>query len=272
MSDSEVRQAIREGFREALGRGKTDQQRAIREGMQAALTGYNARRGNRPELTEQKLLALNQRLCNLEIGGLEWQLGQLRRISPNDPRLPRIEREVAELRRLAVAAAAAARESQPYLKRITENPVITRAIDDTGRTASFVASTSRKDRHGTRIIPSGIKTQAFDRNPIFAFQHLAYGGQGDPDVIIGQIVRHWLSGNEFRVTAKFDPPEINPTAEKAFQKVKAGTLRAVSVGFIPVEWHEERESDGPTVVFDEIELLEVSLVSVPSNPDALRIS
>ena len=55
-------------------------------------------------------------------------------------------------------------------------------------------------------------------------------------------------------------------AEKIFKKVKAGTLKAVSVGFIPKKSHRE----GDVIVYDEMELIEFSIVNLPSNPNAVK--
>lgn len=80
--------------------------------------------------------------------------------------------------------------------------------------------------------------------------------------------------------------DINDRADLVFKQVKRGTIRALSVGFIPKAWVTDRspresidalpeearkalESGKAFVVYTNVELVEISAVPVPSNPDAL---
>lgn len=145
-----------------------------------------------------------------------------------------------------------------------------------GRKMSFRASTATLDRHGSKIIPAGIHCENYDKNPIFAWGHDAYGGWGrvpDPENIIGRVVNHATSIEAFDIDVEFVTAEVNPRAEMLYQLTKAGFLNAVSVGIIPMRGHEEKATDGSWVyVIDECDLLEVSLVPIPSNPDALALA
>jgi HK97 family phage prohead protease len=59
-------------------------------------------------------------------------------------------------------------------------------------------------------------------------------------------------------------------AQQIKSAVKEGTLRATSVGFIPIKWSFSRDKDRPGGIdFAEQELLEFSIVSVPANSEAL---
>lgn len=144
-----------------------------------------------------------------------------------------------------------------------------------GRVAAFRAATPALDRHGTRILPQGIRTEAFDRNPVFLWGHDGYARAGappDPEAVIGRVLRHRAGPRAFDVEVEFAPAEANPRAEQALKLVRAGFLGAVSIGFLPLRSHEERLPDGRSaLVFDAVELLEVSLVPVPSNPEALAL-
>ena len=58
--------------------------------------------------------------------------------------------------------------------------------------------------------------------------------------------------------------------EEYWQLYKAKHMRAVSIGFIPMEWHEEKtEKTGRIWVIDKLELLEISCVAVGANREAL---
>jgi len=142
------------------------------------------------------------------------------------------------------------------------------------RKVKFIFSTDTKDRHGTRISPDGWRLDNFNKNGIASFQHRAYGDP-DPDLIIGK-ANAWKSDGRLVGTIDFETEDVNPLAEKLYKKVQAGTLNAVSVGFVEHDGHwggdDERgapEEDEGTYYFDDVELMEISLVSVPSNPEAL---
>lgn len=150
---------------------------------------------------------------------------------------------------------------------------------DTGRVVRFRASTAAVDRHGTIVRPEGIRTEKFARNPVFLWAHDGYGGPGGAppiDSVIGRVVGWEQSPQAFDVDVEFAPPEANPKAEMAYRLVKAGFLNAVSIGFIPLRWHEEVRGEGEAreviTIYDEVELLEVSLVPVPSNPEAVALA
>lgn len=80
--------------------------------------------------------------------------------------------------------------------------------------------------------------------------------------------------------------DINDQADLVYKQVKRGTIRALSVGFIPRAWVTDRspresidalpeearkalESGKAFVVYTNVELVEISAVPVPSNPDAM---
>jgi len=136
------------------------------------------------------------------------------------------------------------------------------------RVISFRASTPTLDRHGTVIRSEGIDTTRFDRNPIFLWSHDGYNSMfGGPslDSVIGKVTAHRKTKQAFDIDVQFAEHE---TAQKAFELVKSGFLSAVSIGFVPLKSHEEEINGRSVPVYDAVELLEVSLVSIPSNADA----
>lgn len=175
-----------------------------------------------------------------------------------------------------------------------------RQADEESRKVQFVISDSSKDRHGTVLNMDGWNLDNYNRNGIVGYQHDVYGGgmcKGpDPDQVIGK-GRAWLesvrkgraNGSGGRVLmgeVEFEPKDINPLAEKIFRKVLHGTLKATSVGFRSVgggkmvndktgEEEEMKEAPfhvpkGHTFYYEGQELLEYSVVNIPSNPNALR--
>lgn len=152
------------------------------------------------------------------------------------------------------------------------------------RTVRFVISTSAKDRHGTVLNMKGWQLDNFNRNPIVGYQHNVYGDNmcvpPNPDDVLGP-ARAWIETKDGREVlmgeVTFETADINPTAEKVFRKVLNGTLRATSVGFLEVgkgkkvvDKDESGRAIGETYHFEGQELLEFSIVNIPSNPEATR--
>lgn len=146
------------------------------------------------------------------------------------------------------------------------------------RTVEFIISDESKDRHGTVLKSENWNLDNFNKNGIVGYQHNVHGGDmcngPDPDSVIGKGYAYRENGKVIgRVT--FEPAEINPLAEKIFRKVLFGSLRATSVGFLPVgegkfgEGDEARNGSNPTYYFAGQELLEFSIVNIPSNPNAV---
>lgn len=152
------------------------------------------------------------------------------------------------------------------------------------RKVPFVISTSGKDRHRTVLNMDGWVLDNFNRNPIVGYQHNVYGDNmctpPNPDDVLGS-GRAWIEERDgdkvLMGEVTFETADINPQAEKVFRKVLAGTLRATSVGFLEVgEGRFVTEKDAAGKIVDETyyfqgqELLEFSIVNIPSNPEATR--
>lgn len=153
--------------------------------------------------------------------------------------------------------------------------------------ATFVASTETKDRHGSVVNQDGWDLEKFNKNPVIGYQHELYGApceKSDPDDIIGK-GKAWLEGEgraegdekRLMVDIEFDDDPENTRAQKVKRKVEKGFLNTVSVGFIPVgepsrgRVNEEGDViDEDTLFFKGQELLEISVVNIPSNPDAVQ--
>jgi HK97 family phage prohead protease len=147
------------------------------------------------------------------------------------------------------------------------------------RTIRFLASDDSVDRHGTVINMDNWDLESFRGNPIIGWQHNVYGGSmcsdPDPDQIIGKGALV-MEDRKLFIDITFEDAENNALAEKIFRKVAAGILNAVSVGFIETgegRMGDEKRGQNPEVYyFESQELLEVSVVSIPSNKNALKKS
>ena len=157
---------------------------------------------------------------------------------------------------------------------MTEIQTSARALEDDGGLSWFRASTNDIDRHGTIVEPRGIDTSNFVANPVFMWGHDAYGtGTNPPDLenVLGRVSDFRQGDDAFDIGVEWAEHD---RARMARDLVRAGFLSAVSVGFIPdMESMTTRSVDGgdDVPVYNRTELVEVSLVPVPSNPHAIAL-
>ena len=178
------------------------------------------------------------------------------------------------------------------------------AEQDSGKTAvlDFISSTATVDRFHEIIEPAGWHLETYRRNPVFQNAH-QYGDviftlgralctevrSGDPSVS----PHSPLSTRHFLFQRIQFATDVNPIARIAYGLYKGSFLHAVSVGFIPLRWEDippgtasvsppryisplaTRHSPltkTPRRKYLEQELLEVSAVAIPANPDALALA
>ena len=151
------------------------------------------------------------------------------------------------------------------------------------RIVPWIVSTFTRDRHHTILNQGNWKLENYRKNPIVGYMH-TFGETlltpPDPDFVIGKSILIDIegSGNNRMLVSKvhFEPANVNLMAEKIFRKVLFGTLRSASVGFAEVgrgSWGPGDEAEGrvnETYRFAGQELLEWSVVNIPSNPDATK--
>ena len=165
------------------------------------------------------------------------------------------------------------RELAAFLKGSGEAPVIYRARGDAIKAIAegdgpieFVCSEESDDRAGDLVHVDGWDIAAFKRNPVLPWSHdyrLAP---------IGRWAKMRVEGKQLVGIATFD--RNDPFAARIESKYRSRFLNAVSVGFRPTEFKEREESKNAPFrrgyEFMRQELLEVSAVSVPMHPKALR--
>jgi HK97 family phage prohead protease len=133
--------------------------------------------------------------------------------------------------------------------------------------AGWTFSTFDLDRFSERIDPAGWDFSHYLKNPVVQWAHCydipaigkAEGLYADEKGLHGQVV--------------FNGKEYDPFGWAIGERVKAGVIRAGSVGFrvleIEIPGKDEKE-DGTALIFRKQELLEFSVCNVPANPFALR--
>jgi len=100
--------------------------------------------------------------------------------------------------------------------------------------------------------------KSFKKNPVFLDSH----NYSSIEKIIGKIDRAKVKDNKFQGDIIFNLD--NPLGVLARNMVENGFLKATSIGFIPKDFDEKGN-------ITKSEMLEVSAVSVPANPEALFV-
>lgn len=146
-----------------------------------------------------------------------------------------------------------------------------RAVEGEGNERKFILSFSSEEPYerwfGNEILDHNEGSADLTRlNEIgcLLFNH-------NRDKVIGKITRAWLDNNRGNAEVEFDSDE---ESEIIYQKVKSGTLKGVSVGYM-VDLVEEVMANkvsidgrfqGPSTIVRNWTPFEISIVSVPADP------
>jgi HK97 family phage prohead protease len=132
---------------------------------------------------------------------------------------------------------------------------------------SIIASTPDRDRYGD-IVVQDWRLDDFKRNPVILWAH-------DSTRPVGRAT-HIAVEDKRRLVARLQlgPDGTSRDIDELRKLVKAKIIRAASVGFFPGKSEAVRDEDGIQTGFrfSQNTLFEISLVSVPANPQALAIS
>lgn len=137
-------------------------------------------------------------------------------------------------------------------------------------TLDFVASDETLDRYNEVIVASGWKLDNYVKNPVFQNSHQ----YGDIIYTIGRALvteLRTVEGRKVLFQRVEFATEANPIAGIAYNLYKGKFLNAVSVGFIPLQWENGEPGNLWNRRYTEQELLEVSAVGIPANPNALAL-
>lgn len=130
----------------------------------------------------------------------------------------------------------------------------------------WVLSDATLDRHGDIILPDGWDLRWFKKNPIALFGH-------NSSFPIGTWSSMRVEGGKLIGKLTLAQRGTSQRIDELISLVEQGILRAISVGFIPKK-AEPIDKDRPYggQRYLEQELVEGSIVSVPSNPAALQLA
>lgn len=134
-------------------------------------------------------------------------------------------------------------------------------------TIPFTICDETVNRYGWRLLVSGGNLDGFNQNPVCCVQHNTYM------ISVGKWSDLKLDGGKFTGTVEFDRNDDD--AVKLYWKYKDGYMSAVSLNILPIE-----ESDDPKYLITgqtrstvtKWDLLEISLVTVPGQKNAVKLS
>lgn len=147
-----------------------------------------------------------------------------------------------------------------------------RSFDEKTRTVEFIISDNTTDRYGD-IVNQDWDLKNYWNNPVLLWGH-------DPsqiDNVLGKCLEINTQEEDDRTltTAKFQLAEAGTSkgVDTVFKLIQQGILKTVSVGFISHEIAQAENQKGETQnILKGNELLEVSVVPIPANPNAIALS
>ena len=161
------------------------------------------------------------------------------------------------------------RVSVGSLQRVAFVPE-TRAVDTKSRRITFVSSKESVDRYGDSIKVSGWDTKNYMRNPVFLWAHRS---QDPPIGKCVSIITEMTPTPALLQTIEFADASTYPFADSIFNLYRGGFLKSVSVGFRPTvapkPLYDAEGFQTGGMEFNGQELLELSAVPLPANPDAV---
>jgi HK97 family phage prohead protease len=138
------------------------------------------------------------------------------------------------------------------------------ALTQVGDLFEFNLSSPNADRANDEIVQEGIQCDEFILNPVCLWAHRSdeppIGTWHDLRIVNG-CLRGFL-----RLAAEGTSSRI----DEIIRLVRAKILRAVSIGFFPIQVEPIKSTGGTRYV--KSRLVEVSLCAVPMNPDALAVA
>lgn len=126
------------------------------------------------------------------------------------------------------------------------------------RTIRARVSDESVDRQGDIVVAAGCDYSAFNKNPVVLYQH-------NPERPIAR-AKLFPGANFIDAEIAFPAPGISELSDSAYGLIKAGVLNGISIGFSPIQ---KSPLAGGGLKFEKWALLEISIVSVPANPNAL---
>lgn len=143
--------------------------------------------------------------------------------------------------------------------------IIEKDFDDVEKSVTAYITTREMDRDFDVVIPEGMTNKNFRRNPVVLFGHNKVGTTMSDYFPVAKSLWEEVDAEGIRAKIKFD---TRPEAQEVYRLMKEGFLNAFSVGFKPIEYIVNKSGGND---YTKWELLEFSVVPIPSNAGALAI-
>lgn len=151
-----------------------------------------------------------------------------------------------------------------------------KAAQTEGGETKFTATitTAAIDRDSDVVMPSGMNSKEYEANPVLLYAH-------DPLKPIGRMIRMRRQDSAIDADFALVPRPDGHTGEWLPDTVgslmRFGALKGVSIGYMPIDGGMRRATKADTdkygvgckQVYSKWKLLEISVVSIPSNQEAL---
>lgn len=150
------------------------------------------------------------------------------------------------------------------MEQIIQKVFVSKAKASADGVLDFVLSDATVDRYGDTIDPNGWVLDTFFKNPIALFNHSS-------NFPIGKWSNLRVEDNALRGNLTMAPKGASERIDELRALIDAGILRAVSVGFMPLDSRARKDAHGYYIGEEYVkqELVETSLVSIPANPNAV---
>jgi len=139
----------------------------------------------------------------------------------------------------------------------------------------FILSDNSVNRYGYRVLTDGLNVAQFKKNPVMLWMHMRDEGSG-----------HWC---DYKPIGHWEDIEVSDSGElsacpyfdltddlsrEICAKVEEGTIRATSIGLIPITFSEDARHLLPgqkraSVI--KADLMEASFCDIPANRNAVRL-
>ena len=138
-----------------------------------------------------------------------------------------------------------------------------KSVDESGIFMGYGSVFNFKDFQGDIVLPGAFSKSISKKMPVMLWQHSSY----DPIGIYTEISE---DEKGLKLTGRLLINEI-AKAREAYALLKAGAIRGLSIGYVPLKYDRRNDDKGYFEGRDlkEVDLWEVSLVTFPANPKAV---
>lgn len=149
------------------------------------------------------------------------------------------------------------------------------SVNDGERSVTAKISTIAVDRDGEVLMPSGLNSKDFEKNPVVFFGHNYYTLPVGKCTAIKRTDDAIIAKTVFAERPENHPADQEWLPDTLLSLYKQGVLKGFSVGFSPVESRPASDKDvekfgvGVRRVFTKWRLLEYSVAPLPANQEAV---